>query len=374
MKTAIVRSDSYDNSKKSVEEALNLLGGLSKFIKKGMKAALKVNLVMAKKPDAAATTHPSFVAAVADLLTEAGASVVIIDSPGNIYKPEVLKGIYKTFGLLPLERENVSLNYDVSTIEADNPKALFLKKPEILKPLKDVDFIVNLPKMKTHCQMVFTGAVKNMFGSVPGLKKMEYHFRMPDYGHFADALIDIFLASSPGLSIMDGIVGMDGDGPTSGRVRPMGFVLASENAFCLDVAAARLLGIDPLKIPVLAHAAKRNLVDLDKVECVGLDPVKSRLTDVKLPSSMNFRFVSGIWTNIAEKLIRPKVHFSDRCKSCGYCAKICPAGAINMNDGKPNCDHSKCIRCFCCHELCPHAAVDIKKTFIMNFLAPVKKR
>lgn len=374
-KTAICRAGSYEESRDAIEKALDLLGGASKFIKKGMRVALKANLVMAKKIDAAATTHPDFVSAVCDIVTELGASALILDSPGNLYKPEVLKAAYRAAGYLPLaEKDGVGLNYDTSSAEVENPDASYLKRLEILKPLADADFIIDLPKLKTHCQMLYTGAVKNMFGSIPGLAKMEYHFRMPDYSHFADALIDIFLASKPGLAIMDGIKGMDGDGPTSGRVRDFGFVLASENAFSLDYYASMLMGIDYHRIPVLLNAEKRGIIDYSECSWKGLDPKACVIKDVKLPSSINLHFVGGIFKKIADSLIRPNVSFSERCKGCGYCARICPAKAITITDKRPSADNSKCIRCFCCHELCPHAAVSIKKNFLMNILSPVKDR
>lgn len=374
-KTAIVRAESYDDCAAALSEALSLLGGIGRFVKRGMKVVLKVNLVMAKKPEAAATTNPAFVSALCDMITAEGASVLIAESPGNLYRPEILKGIYRTTGMLALgEKEGVSLNYDVSAAEVDNPDALYLKRLEILTPLAEADCIISLPKMKTHCQMLFTGAVKNMFGSIPGLAKMEYHFRMPDYSHFADSLIDIFMASKPGLSIMDGIVGMDGDGPTSGRVRKMGFVLAGENAFSVDYFASMLMGMDWKRIPVLMNAFKRGIIDYSSCTWAGLDPARNRLSDVRLPSSMNVHFVGGVFRDIAKGLIRPHVFFSDRCKGCGYCAKICPAKAITMKDGRPSADQGKCIRCFCCHELCPQAAVDIRKNFIMSLLSPVVGR
>ena len=375
MKVGIVKCETYDDVLIKLRECIDSIGGLGAFVKKGMKVALKVNLVMGKKPEVAATTHPLFVSALCTLIDELGATSIITESPGNLYKPEVLKGIYKVTEMTKaVEGHNAELNFDVDSAEVENPDAVYLKKLSILKPLTEADLIINLPKMKTHCQMVYTGAVKNMFGSIPGLAKMEMHFRMPDYSHFADTLIDIFLASKPQLSIMDGIIGMDGDGPTSGRIRNFGFILASENAFALDYSAVKLMGIDPEKVRVLVNAEKRGLLDFkDSIEypLLKIDET-TKIKDIKLPSSMNIHFAGGIIKDIAESLIKPKVVFTDRCKACGYCAKICPAKAITLVDKRPTADNKKCIRCFCCHELCPHAAVEIKKNFIMSILSPHK--
>lgn len=377
-KLSILSAPSYDLETllPIVRKSFDNIGGISSFVKKGMKVALKVNLVMGKAPEYAVTTHPALVEAVAELVLEAGGEVLILDGPGNLHIPEMLKRIYKSSGLTYLgKKEGIKLNLDTSDIEYDAPESKYLKKMILMKPLMDADLVINMPKMKTHCQMTFTGAVKNMFGSIPGLLKMEYHFKTPNYDAFADTLIDIFLAVKPAISIMDGILGMHGDGPTSGKPVQIGAILASTDAFALDFAAATIMGIPIEKIPVLKQGAKRSLAptSLSEIELVGESIEKFVRTDLDIPKTkMGIHFLGGIWGKFLKSILEPKIHFSSRCVRCGYCAKICPAKAITMTP-TPKTDHKKCIGCYCCHELCPSAAVELKRFFLLEWLTGGKK-
>lgn len=374
---SIVKCDSYDTAKikRSLDAVFEHLGGLSNYVTAGMQIALKVNLVMGAKPEASVTTHPSLVSSLCDILTAAGASVTIIDSPGNLYKPEILKGIYRASGLLPLgDKPGVSLNYNTDIIEVENPSALFLKKLTVLKPLVDADLVINLPKMKTHCQMIYTGAVKNMFGAVPGLLKMEYHFRTPDYDNFADSIIDIFLSVKPRLSIMDGVVGLDGYGPTTaGRPCPMGVIIASEDAFALDRAASFIMGIDLDKIPLLRRSVARGFLDrdIDAQEYIGETPHACIVKGVKIPKeSMSVDWAGGIIGKFLTYIMEPKISFKKNCTACGHCMRVCPAKAITIENRHPSVDRKICIKCFCCHELCPSAAIEIKRSPLIKLFAP----
>ncbi len=372
---SIVKCNTYEPAgvRESVERAINALGGAAKYIKPGMRVVLKPNLVMGLAPERAATTHPSIVAAMCDIITENGASATILDGPGNLHTPEVLKGIYKNTGMMELAaKQGVEANLDISITEIDNPEAMYLKKLTVIKPLADADLVINLPKMKTHCQMIYTGAVKNLFGAIPGLLKMEYHFRMPDYDKFADTLIDIFLSIKPALSIMDGVVGMDGDGPTAGRPVPMNLILASEDAFALDLTASFLMGVDFSKIPVLKRASERNLFDsnIDGHVYYGANPHESRLSGLRIPSRMSVGWVGGSIGKVLTKIMEPKITFKKSCIGCGYCSKICPAKAISIVGKTPQIDRSICIKCFCCHELCPAAAIIVKRPWFLKLLLP----
>ncbi len=370
----------YTHVREAIEKSFESIGGFSKFIKPGMTVALKVNLVMAKKPEAAATTHPVVVEVLCDIITEKGGQALIIDGPGNLHLPEILKGIYKASGMLALDKkEGVRVNYDISSVNIENPDALYLKRLTLMKPLMEADLIINLPKLKTHCQMTYTGGIKNMFGAVPGLLKMEYHFRMPDYDKFADSIIDIFLAVKPALTLMDGIIGMDGDGPTSGHPVKIGIIALSENTFDLDLVCSAIMGIEPEKIPVLVQAKKRGLIasSLSEIEIRGEKLEDLIRKDLQIPSTKRgIHFLDHLGGRFLKKLLEPKISFSSACVKCGFCAKICPAKAITMhgNSQPPTVQHQNCIRCYCCHELCPSAAVNIKRFFLLNFLAPGRQK
>jgi uncharacterized protein (DUF362 family)/Pyruvate/2-oxoacid:ferredoxin oxidoreductase delta subunit len=357
------------------------LGGVEKFVRPGMKVVLKPNLVMKKRPEDAATTHPGLVKELIAILEEAGAVVSIAESPGGLYNQRSLKGIYSVCGMeKAVESSNAELNYDLSEIEVDNPAGELLKKVTVIKPLVDADVIINLPKLKTHGQMVYTGAVKNMFGAVPGVLKAEYHFRQSEYNDFANALIDIFLSVKPSLNIMDAVVGMDGSGPTSGNAKQIGLIIASENAFELDRAVLDFVGIDPSIVPIIRNAIKRGLCSesMNELKLMGVSPKNLKLESFIVPELGALRtiqfFDKGILKYVTS-ILKPRPEFDHRlCVGCGDCAKNCPPHIIEMNRNRPKADLQKCIRCFCCQELCPIKAITIKRNFIVNFLIKSRKK
>ncbi len=351
-----------------LRKTLENLGGISKFIKPGMTVALKPNLVMGKTPETGATTHPEIVRAVAKIVREAGAKVVLAESPGGPYTPQRLKAVYAATGMLDAAADSgMELNYDISSLKVDNPDGKYLKKTEIITPLAHADFVINLCKLKTHGQMVYTGAVKNMFGAVPGLLKAEYHMRMADYAHFSDALIDVFLSVRPGLSIMDGVVAMEGYGPTAGDPRHCGLLIASENAFALDYAAAAVIGADPAGIPMFVQAKLRGLMpdELSEIDFPALRPEAVRIADFKVPQLDRLKAIvfvknNSLFSGLSAKM-RPFPVFTSKCVRCGDCVRLCPVSVITMGRERPEADLNRCIRCFCCQEICPSKAVKMER-------------
>ena len=274
-KVAVVKCESYDLNKveKAIDDIFEYLGGIEKFIKPNMKVLIKPNLVMKKKPEDAATTHPLVVEAIAKKVLSLGAEVMIADSPGGFYNEKYLKSVYTVCGYKELtDRINVKLNYDTSTIERACEKGKVAKKFTLIKPVNDADFIINVPKLKTHGMMVFTGAVKNLFGLIPGALKAEYHLKMDNYKNFSDVLVDICECIKPGISIMDAIDAMEGAGPTAGSPRHLGLILASANPYALDVAAISVIGLKNTQVYTIVRASERNLTSkLEQVEILGQD-------------------------------------------------------------------------------------------------------
>jgi ferredoxin len=224
--------------------------------------------------------------------------------------------------------------------------------------------------------MTFTGAVKILFGVIPGLMKAEYHLKMPNIHDFANLLVDICKWVKPTLNIMDGIVGMEGDGPSIGKPRNIGALLISTDPFALDVAACSLIGLKPSYVPTIQAAQERGLTaSLDEIALMGDSPGIWNIQNFTMPKSIAVNFIDHLpIPNVLNKFIvqqvRPFPSFSaEMCISCGDCLGHCPPQAIKFDEKKkPQVDLQSCIRCFCCQELCPQKAVNIKKPLVGRFL------
>jgi uncharacterized protein (DUF362 family)/NAD-dependent dihydropyrimidine dehydrogenase PreA subunit len=357
----------------AMQTSLTNLGGIKKYVKPGDKVALKVNLLTEKRPEEATTTHPALVKALISIIQEAGGQALIIDSPGGNYTEKLLQRVYTISGLKQVAEETgAAMNFDLSEIEVANPQGKYLKHLSVLKPLIDADLVISMPKLKTHGMMVYTGAIKNLFGAIAGLRKAEFHLRMPSYEDFADALIDIFLSVKPRLSIMDAVVGMEGEGPSAGHPRSIGLIIASEDGFALDRVALNVIGADPMSIPIIKQGVQRGLcrADLQDVEVIGekVEEVKMKSFDIPQLKAKGVGQVNG---PVAD-LIKPKPVFDHKkCIGCADCAKNCPAHTIKMQNKRPVVDLSQCIRCFCCQELCPAKAIHIHRSKIGGALFKV---
>lgn len=351
-----------------LREGLQELGGMAAFVKPGQRVLLKVNLLMKKRPDEAVTTHPSVVEAVVRLVQEAGGLPIIGDSPGGPYTVSALQSIYARSGLKEVaERTGAELNLDVGQDVVSHPEGKLAKSLTITKSVLDADVVIPLSKLKTHGMMTYTGAVKILFGVIPGLLKAEYHLKMSSVSNFADLLVDIATWVRPTLSIMDGIVGMEGDGPSAGKPRSIGALLISENPYALDVAATHLIGLKPEKVPTIMAARERGLVSrIEEVELCGDARSLWRIQDFVVPKTVSVNFIDMVPLPQSVKSfllnrVRPRpVFLHEKCVGCSDCVKNCPPKALVLNaKNRPQIDLEACIRCFCCHELCPHQAVEI---------------
>ncbi len=375
---SITRCENYDYEKveKAVFECLNNLSEIKNVVKKGARVLVKVNLLKKNRPDDAVTTHPAVAEAIVRYLQDLGCRVVVGDSPGGAFTKKRLEDIYRAAGMAEVaEKTGCELNYDTSEVEISNPKAEKLKRMQIIKIAEEVDFVVSAAKLKTHGMMTYTGAVKNLFGVIPGLTKAEYHLKMISIENFANHLVDICEYVAPVFSVIDAVDGMEGDGPSAGEKRHVGLIMASENPYVLDVAAAHLIGLKPTQVPTIQVADNRGLCsgEADGVTVLGCPLETLQIPPFKLPKSFDQglfggkvpRFLENYLTNV----LRAKPVFDyNKCISCGECKRGCPAGVIDMSSGKPKPDLGKCISCFCCHELCPVKAVDIKRHWLHRML------
>ncbi|MEA4900693.1 DUF362 domain-containing protein [Desulfitobacterium sp.] len=355
---------------KILRQGLQGLGEMSVFVKPGQKVLLKVNLLMKKRPEEAVTTHPSVVEAVVHLVQEAGGIPIIGDSPGGPYTTGALQGIYARSGMKEVaDRTGALLNWDVGQTLVSHPEGKIVKSLAVTKSVIDADVVITLSKLKTHGMMTFTGAVKILFGVIPGLLKAEYHLKMPDLKIFAGLLVDIATCIKPALSIMDGIVGMEGDGPSGGKPRSVGALLISQDPFALDVVATSLIGLKPEKVPTIMAAREQGLASrLEEVEWIGDPRSLWRIQNFVLPKTSSVNFIDRVplpktARGFIMNRVRPRPYFRhELCVGCKDCFNNCPPKALVMNEeNRPVVDLDACIRCFCCQELCPHQAVEIKK-------------
>jgi len=356
-RVALARATTYEPAplRAAVEAALAPLGGLAAFVHPGDRVLLKPNLLAAHPPERAVTTHPALVRTVAELVRDCGGRVLLGDSPGFGSLERVARVTGAARAVEAVGGRLVTFTAPASA--RSEPSGL--ARGELARELADIDVLVNLPKCKTHALAGLTLAVKNCFGLVVGARKLQWHYRAGhDRALFARMLLDVYRAGAPQLSLLDGVWGMDGQGPSSGRARPVGFLAASADGLALDAAVARLLGCEPLDLPVPAAATEDRARWLEP-ELVGARADDLAVGDFALPTTRSFRVMGPrVFVPFLRRWLtdRPEV-LDDRCTGCGRCAQVCPAGAIAMHAGRPRIDHAACIRCYCCHELCPEQAI-----------------
>lgn len=326
------------------------------------------------------TTHPSVVGAVALGVTGAGGQAILADSPGGSFSASALQGVYKECGMMEVAaRSGAVLNFNVAETTLKVPSGGILAGITVMEVVTQAGGVISVSKLKTHGMTRFTGAVKNLFGVIPGLKKAEYHVSMPRVEDFSAMLLDVARTVAPRLHIMDAVVGMEGEGPSAGEPVHIGVLMASTCPFNLDLVASALVGIEPTEVPTIVEAIKRGYVngDVRSIRLLG-DPIPlpkvrfrlpPRARDVDLLRAGSRGRLPGWLLRTANKLLRPCPGFSQEiCLGCGECSRVCPPQAIRMVSKKPNVDLERCIRCFCCQELCPHKAVQIKRPWLGRLL------
>lgn len=349
-----------------LEELLSPFGGFFSFVKPGETIFLKINLLGPYPPEKAVTTHPELVRAVIRKVKEVGGEPLVGDSPGGRDNRSKIGKILKITGIGEVcESEGVEfvlLDKEVGKFEVrevPKPRYLYL---EIGKKILEADGVISLPKLKTHGFMKFTGATKVLFGCIPGIKKAEYHLRVAERMDFAELLVEILLRVRPRLAIMDGVVAMEGEGPSAGEPYPLGLLLASPSSVALDVVASYLIGFKPEEVYTNEVCRRLGLWhSLEEIEVVGEDLNEVRPEDFKLPRKDLFDRIPARFRHFLRNraTARPYLAHPERCTACRTCEKNCPAESIEMRNRKPIFNYQKCIRCYCCHEFCPESALSL---------------
>lgn len=359
----------------AVGKVLESWQGFSK-IRPGTKVAVKVNLVSGSDPEKAVTTHPMLVTEVCRRLISKGADVVVGDSPGGLFTEAALKKNYRAGGLEMVEAVGAKLNYNTDIEEVKFPEAVSAHVFSCTSWLRQADLIIDFTKLKTHAMMGMTASVKNMFGSIPGTTKPEYHMRFPETKAFANMLVDLNESLRPAFSMIDAVDCMEGNGPTSGTPRHLGLVLGSENPYYLDMVCAELIGLTREDVPTLQCAFERGLgpEDVSSVPVEGEDIEKWKIADFQPAAKVNITFTPGgplgkaaafVFTQAMQQV--PKVAPAE-CVGCRKCYHVCPAHAISMVNDKPHIDRKRCIHCFCCQEFCPKGAMKVHRTWLARIL------
>lgn len=359
---AVVRCKTYDVEavKPALEEAVNAVNGLD-FVKSGMKIIIKPNLVSFKKPDAAATTHPALLEALVEMLLARGADVTIGDSPGGPHSLPLLNRVYAATGMDRLEKLGAKLNRNMNEKNVDFPEGKVLKNFTYTEYLDEADAIIDFCKLKSHGMLGMSAAVKNLFGTIPGLKKPEVHYKFQNDAEFADMLVDLNEYFKPRLAICDAVVGMEGNGPTAGTPRQIGAIIASKSTYYADVVGAELIGMNIDGLPTLQAAYERGFAPASSKNLRVYGDIRAlTVDDFKAPPVRGLSFMrkGNVLHFISKAALEHKPTLKKRlCVGCGECARMCPAKAIEMKNKKPHINREKCIRCFCCQEFCPRAAM-----------------
>ncbi len=323
----------------------------------GKKVVVKPNLLAKRVPGAGVTAQPVFVELAARYFIEKGAEVVIADSPGGLYHAKLLEKLYETTGMQSAaENSGAVLNFDTSHAECCGFP--------IIKPLIDADVVVSIGRLKTHMLCDMTAAVKNLFGSIPGAKKAEYHAKLPKKKDFCRMLTELCQTNAPQINIIDAVICMEGNGPASGKLKKVGALLGSANPFALDLLASHMMGYAPEEVLTVDIAREKGLCpeNIEKLEIIGADVARYTHRFKRPRTNESAGLMRALPGAIAARLKKERkpVILEKKCIGCGECVRSCPAETMELVNKKAVIHREKCIKCYCCQELCPQKAVVVK--------------
>ena len=343
----IAECDTYDQAQAAVDRVLDAFGGAAAILDGKKRVLVKPNLIMPKKPDAAATTHPAVMAAVCAAFVKAGAEVSIIDSTGGPHNKAVLKVLYSKCGMEQAAKQSGAvLSYNTKSRTVSIPGGRVIKEVSLLAPVLDAELVLSVAKAKTHGMQAMTGCMKNLFGCVPGLSKPNLHRKYPNRPDFAGMLVDVCETINPGFSILDGIWGMEGAGPTGGDPKHLRVIAGGVNPYAVDLAQCHLMGLRRDSVHSIAEAAGRGLAPDDPAQLTWLGDDPAPLRANFLPA---VKHKGDVVPSIKEN-----------CIGCGDCVRICPQKCMEIQGKKAVITAQNCIRCYCCHEFCPVKAVALE--------------
>ncbi len=388
-RVALVACPDYERARveEAVRKGLSLLGpgALPDLRGPGSRhLLLKPNLLKPVAPDRGVTTHPAVFAAVAGALRARGSAFAYGDSPNGMFSALAaarVSGLHAEAEALGVPLADFQTGDDVSF-----PGGTLDRRFTIARAVREAAGIVNLPRLKTHALTTMTGALKNMFGVIPGALKARYHVTHPDVESFSRMIVDLNCAVPSRLVVMDAITVMEGNGPANGRLRSVGLLIITTDPVAADAVGCRIMGIDPRSVAFVRIAEEAGLGNAgpDGIELLG-EPLGGFVCpdlDVRVrPLVQNApRFVM----RIAKRLVASKPAIdSTRCTGCGQCVEGCPTDPKSLcrddhasrgvreyafrPKAVPRYLYSTCIRCYCCQETCPTGAINIRRAPLAGF-------
>ncbi len=378
-KVALLRCKEYDVDlvEQTLRKGFDLLGGeeyIRKLIPYGAKVLLKPNLLSSEPPGSPVVTDYRTFEAIIRIFKDYAGSISFGDSPGfgHAFKAAESCGLIEV-----AKRYGVDFDPFESFEQVTLEDYLLVPRFDIASAVLETDVLVSLPRLKTHGMTSYTGAIKNQFGCIPGLKKASLHGRMPKIRDFSRMLLDLNRLVDAKFAVLDGIVAMEGNGPKNGHPNPMETLILGDSLSAVDTVAATLIGYDPNDIPYLreAEASGFGPTKISQIQILGesIEDMKPEHF-VRVRGRSNVRFNEGFAGQIVQKLTAPKpVLKPELCISCKRCGDICPEKPkvidfVDENGLKPHWNYDACIRCFCCQEICPVGAIEIEYPLIAKLL------
>jgi uncharacterized protein (DUF362 family)/NAD-dependent dihydropyrimidine dehydrogenase PreA subunit len=366
-KVSIVKIEDYHSEEiyQAIQQSLFLLGGLENFLKPKSKVFVKINHISPPSPaEKGLVTHPAFTKEVLRFLKESGHRVTVGD---DIQSKEEDGFFISNYRQVCQELEIPLINLKEKGFREVECQGQLLRKTYLSRVCLEADYIINLPKLKTHSFTIYTGAVKNMYGIIPYGLRLKYHRQYIKNEDFSQMLLDILSCAPPCMNIMDGIIAMEGEGPSAGNLRKLGVILASSDAVALDAVATKIAGFNPLDIYTTYHAHTRGLGTgrIEDIEVVGekIHNIKAKNFKHSAIALGLFRrkLPSFLYAYFQEKLVLIPEIKKEKCTACLECINICPMEVIKLHEDIAVIDKKNCIHCMCCHEVCRDNAIKLKR-------------
>lgn len=358
MPKVVIRKSDEDSAKMVIPELIEVFSAGVDF--KGKRVLVKPNMLGPFPPERHCTTNCHVIQAIVIRLKELGADVTVGDNPGVRGYSQNEKSA-RVSGIMDAANGTYK-NIGLETVEIP-VKSRFFDRAVVSKEVLETDFLLTVPKLKTHTLTKLTGAVKNAYGFLVGAEKARLHYKAPNSKDFSEAVVDIYAIRPPDMVIMDAIVVMEGNGPSTGRPKEAGYLFASDNGVAADMAAAKLMGVKPESIHTNRIAAGRKDLGNGNLSNMEIDGKLEPIRGFKMPSNFVGERLGPIFNRIIFPIIDSKPDVDqEKCTKCKVCVQACPVDTIEMTgkDDTAFIIDDKCISCFCCNELCPEGAIEVR--------------